>query len=268
MATILAIYAHPDDEAFSIGGTLARYAKEGHTVKLICATKGERGKITDPEIKADTNISALREQELKDCCIILGIEPPIFLGYHDSGRLEPSQSNPKALLNVSELEIEKVLLKHLVRIKPDIIISFDPHGIYGHIDHIKINHAATAAFWSVGGVTKSPPKYLFYSIMPTQNLQALQRIRENSPLSELEPHIYGLAENSFAAVIDVSDYLQVKMRAIRAHRSQVGPNSSFANIDALEWQEMLIKEVFTLGGLRGSFPMMPVSDLIVKNLPL
>ena len=265
MATILAIYAHPDDEAFSTGGTLTHYAKEGHTVKLICATKGERGKITDPEIETGIDVAALREQELRDCCRILGIGEPIFLDYHDSGRLEPSQNNPKALLNVSELEIEKALLKHLVEIKPDIIISFDPHGIYGHIDHIKINRAATAAFWSVGGLTKSPPKYLFYSIMPTPNLQALQKIRENSPLSKLEPHIYGLAENSFAAVIDVSDYLQVKMSAIRAHRSQVGPNSSFANIDAPEWQEMLIKEAFTLGGLRGSFPMMPVNDLIVKR---
>ncbi len=262
MATILAVYAHPDDEVFGTGGTLVRYAKEGHTVKLICATKGERGKITDPEINADADVATLREQELKDCCRILGIDTPIFLGYHDSGRLEPSENNSRALLNINELEIEKVLLKHIAEIKPNVIISFDPHGIYGHIDHIKIHRAVTAAFWSAGGITGPIPKRLFYSVMPTQNLQALQKIRKNSPLSNLDPTIYGATENSFAAVIDVSDYLLIKMKAISAHRSQVGPNSTFANIDAPEWQEMLIKEAFTLGGLRGSFPTMPVNDLL------
>ncbi len=262
MATILAIYAHPDDEAFSTGGTLARYAKEGHTVKLICATKGERGKITDPKINADSDMATLREQELKDCCRILGIEPPIFLGYHDSGRLKPSEDDARALLNISELEIEKVLLKHFTEIKPDIIISFDPHGIYGHIDHIKMHRGATAAFWSAGTIIKSPPKRLFYNVMTTQNLLSLQKIRKVSPLSKLDPAIYGIAEKSLAAIIDVSDYLQIKMKAISAHRSQVGPSSSFADIDKPEWQAILIKETFTLGGLRGSFPMMPVSNLI------
>lgn len=262
MATILAIYAHPDDEAFSVGGTLTRYAKEGHTIKLICATKGEKGKITDPEIDPNADIASLREQELKNCCEILGIHAPIFLGYHDSGRLELAHSNSLALLNIEELELEKVLLKHLVEINPEIIISFDPHGIYGHIDHIKIHQAATAAFWSAGGIMKAPPKRLFYNVMPTPNLRALQAIRQNSPLSKLEPDIYGVAANSFAAVIDVSNYIKIKMKAIYAHRSQVGPSSSFANISTPEWQEMLTKEAFTLGGLRGSYPPMPNNDLL------
>ena len=151
MSTLLAILAHPDDEAFGLGGTLAKYAALGHQVYLICATKGESGKITDPNIDPNTDKGQLREQELKDSCKALGIHEPIFLGYLDSGRFERTRHDDKqALMNVDELEIEQKILEHLAVLQPDIIITFDPHGIYGHIDHIKMHRAASAAFWSAG----------------------------------------------------------------------------------------------------------------------
>ena len=264
--TLLAILAHPDDEAFGLGGTLAHYAAEGVNVHLICATKGEAGKITSPDIPQDADRAQLREGELKNACIALGIRPPIFLGYEDSGRYERTQTdNPKALLNVDEMELESSLHPHIARLTPDIILTFDPHGIYGHIDHIKMHRAATAAFWSAGKVTATPPKRLFYSAIATERMKTMQANRPDSPLSNLDAEVYGVQEESFAYIRDVSAYKDQKKAAIEAHASQTGPTSSFSGMNDEQekqvWDEMFARETLTLGGLRGSFPAMPVDDL-------
>lgn len=267
MSTLLAILAHPDDEAFGLGGTLAHYAALGHKVYLICATRGESGKITDPSIDPNTDRGKLREQELKDSCKALGIQAPIFLDYLDSGRFERTRHEDKrALINVDDLLIEHKILEQLALLQPEVIISFDPHGIYGHIDHIKMHRAATAAFWSAGKVMKHPPRRLFYTAMSASRMKQMQLLRENSPLSRLDTDIYGVTDDSFAVVINIQSYLQQKQAAIAAHRSQVGPQSSFAALNEGEakkfWQEMMAVETFTLGGLRGSFPAMPSQDLL------
>jgi N-acetyl-1-D-myo-inositol-2-amino-2-deoxy-alpha-D-glucopyranoside deacetylase len=264
--TLLVVLAHPDDEAFGTGGTLAHYAAKGINVHLICATKGESGKVTDPALGKVADVGKLREQELKDSCRALGIHVPIFLGYLDSGRFERTQhNNTQALMNVADLEIEQKILDHMERLQPDVMLTFDPHGIYGHIDHIKIHRAATAAFWSAGKVMKHPPKRLFYTAMSSLRMKQMQQMREGSPLGKLDADLYGVSEDSFAAVLNVENYVSQKQAAIASHRSQVGPASSFAGLNEGEakkmWEEFIVKETFTLGGLRGSFPDMPVDDL-------
>jgi N-acetyl-1-D-myo-inositol-2-amino-2-deoxy-alpha-D-glucopyranoside deacetylase len=271
--TLLVVLAHPDDEAFGTGGTLARYAANGVNVHLICATKGESGKITDPTIDPTIDKGLLREAELRASCKALGIHEPIFLGYLDSGRFERTQhNNAQALMNVDDLEIEQKILGHMEVLRPDVMLTFDPHGIYGHIDHIKIHRAATAAFWSAGKVMKEPPKRLFYSAMSSVRMKQLQQIRETSPMSKLDADIYGVSEDSFAAILWVENYVAQKQAAIAAHRSQVGPASSFAGLSEGEakkmWEEFIVKETFTLGGLRGSFPQPPVNDLFAGLEPL
>ena len=262
---LLAIFAHPDDESFGSGGTLAYHAAAGADVHLICATKGESGKITDPNIDPTTDKAALRENELKQACEALGIHPPIFLGYQDSGRHERTQhGNAKALMNVDIFELEQTLLKHIQALNPQVILTFDPHGIYGHIDHIQIHRAATAAFWSAAKVTAAPPKRLFYSAMASERMKRMQALRPNSPLSDLDADIYGVDEAAFAVVKDISAYKEKKQAAIESHRSQVGPQSSFRGqtdeAQDIFWQEMFSKETFTLGGLRGNLPNLPLND--------
>ena len=266
--TLLAIFAHPDDEAFGTGGALTRYAAEGHNVKLICATRGESGKITDPEIDAASDVAELREGELRRACEVMGLDAPIFLDFHDSGRQERTRyDDPKALMNVDEAELEGALLPHIGEIAPDVMLTFDPHGIYGHVDHIKMHRAATAAFWSAGKVMNPAPKRLFYSVMAAERMRQMQAMRQDSPLSKLDPELYGVSDDSFAAILDVSRYREQKEGAVRAHRSQVGPTSSFSGMSEEReqdvWEAMFTKETFTLGGLRGSFPEMPVDDLFV-----
>lgn len=261
--TLLAIYAHPDDEAFGTGGTLARYAASGVDVRLICATRGESGKITDPAIDPNSELAILREGELREACGHLGIGEPIFLDYHDSGRYERTRhDDPRALMNVDEFELESALLPWIERLKPRVLLTFDPHGGYGHVDHIRIQRAATAAFWSSGNVVSPAPRRLYYNAMPLERMRRLQAARRNGPLDGLDPARYAVSEESFAAVLDVSAYMDAKERAIRAHRSQVGPRSSFAARDGEEgWRAFMERETFTLGGLRGGFPEPPVDDL-------
>jgi N-acetyl-1-D-myo-inositol-2-amino-2-deoxy-alpha-D-glucopyranoside deacetylase len=271
--TLLVVLAHPDDEAFGTGGTLAHYASQGFNVHLICATKGESGKITDPTIDPTIDKGLLREAELRASCQALGIHEPIFLGYLDSGRFERIRhGDGQALMNVDELEVEQKILGHMEVLQPDVMLTFDPHGIYGHIDHIKIHRAATAAFWSAGKVMKEPPKRLFYSVMSSARMKQMQQMRETSPLGKLDADIYGVSEDSFAAVLHVEKYVAQKQAAIAAHRSQVGPASSFAGLSEGEakkmWEEFIVKETFTLGGLRGSFPQPPINDLFAGLEPL
>ena len=264
--TLVAIFAHPDDEAFGCGGTLARYADEGASVHLVCATRGEGGKITDPDIDPDSDVAELRESELRDACAALGIAEPVFLDFHDSGRAERTRhDDPKALMNVSEIDLEAAIRPHVCDLRPDVLLTFDPHGIYGHIDHLKIHRATAGLFASLSWGAAGGPKRMFMTCMPAARMRQMQAVRENSPLSDLDPNVYGVPEQAIAATIDVSRYRNHKERAVAAHRSQVGPRSSFAGMrdgPAAEfWEEMYRREMFTLGGLRGSFPEMPVDDL-------
>ena len=265
--TFLAIFAHPDDEAFGSGGTLARYAEAGVDVHLLCATRGESGKITDPDIDPGTDVGPLREGELRSACAALGVQPPEFLGYHDSGRQERVRADdPKALMNVDELDLERALVPHIARLRPDVVLTFDPHGVYGHIDHIRIHRAATAAFWSAGGFAERAPRRLYYSVLGIEAMRRIQAARRRSALADLEPSLYGVSDDSFAAVLDVSPWVERKERAIASHRSQVGPASTFAagrDGDDSAWRAMMRRETFTLGGLRGGFPAdAPVDDLL------
>jgi len=145
--TLLAVLAHPDDETFGMGGTLALYARRGVRVHLICATRGEVGEV-DPEYKETIKSAAcLRTQELRCAAEKLGIDQLHFLNYRDSGMPgSEAQEHPKAL---AAQPVEKVAreVAHLIRqIKPDVVLTFDPIGGYRHPDHIAIHQATVEAF--------------------------------------------------------------------------------------------------------------------------
>lgn len=145
--TLLAVLAHPDDESFGMGGTLALYAQRGVKVHLVCATRGEEGEI-DPEYKEKIKSAAcLRTQELRCAAEVLGIRQLHFMNYRDSGMTgSPANHHPKAL---AAQPLEKLVgeVAHFIRdIKPDVVITFDPIGGYRHPDHIAIQKATVAGF--------------------------------------------------------------------------------------------------------------------------
>ena len=132
---LLAVLAHPDDESFGIGSTLAKYASEGVETYLLCATRGERGRYGEAEESPGMDIvGKAREEELYNAANILGIMEVNFLDYVD-GDLDKAPHKQA---------IDKIA-GHIRRIKPDVIITFDSEGAYGHPDHIAISQFTTAA---------------------------------------------------------------------------------------------------------------------------
>jgi LmbE family N-acetylglucosaminyl deacetylase len=145
--TLLAILAHPDDESFGMGGTLALYAERGVAVHLICATRGEVGEVV-PEYLGDyPSVAELREAELRCAASHLGLTAVHFLDYRDSGMPgSPDNQHPQALV-AAPLEEVAAKVAHAIReLKPQVVVTFDPIGGYHHPDHIHIHHATVKAF--------------------------------------------------------------------------------------------------------------------------
>ena len=237
--TLLAVLAHPDDETFGMGGTLALYARRGVKVHLICATRGEVGEVS-PEYKETIKSAAcLRTQELRCAADTLGIDQLHFLNYRDSGMPgSEAQDHPKAL---TAQPVEKVAeeVAHLIRqIKPDVVLTFDPIGGYRHPDHIAIHQATVEAFDLAANESFDDPEDLapFRSerlYFHTINRTFLNIVVWVLRLIGQDPHSYGknndidlvaLTDVDFPthAKIDYRPVKDVREEASRCHASQGG----------------------------------------------
>lgn len=258
--TLLAVFAHPDDEAFSVGGTLTHYARRGVRVVLACATRGEAGKITVPGMTVD-DLGAQREQELREACRALEIPEPVFLDYHDSGRYERTRhDDPLALMNVNPLDVEVKLRALIEDVRPQVMVTFDPHGGYGHVDHLQIQRAATGAFFSTGHLPGGGPQRLYYTALSTEAARGLSRMGQ-----DLDPLVYGVSEGTVAVQMDVTPYAANKRAALAAHGTQTGAESVMGKMSAEEREamerQMLGREGFSVAGTRTAIPTYPLRGL-------
>jgi N-acetyl-1-D-myo-inositol-2-amino-2-deoxy-alpha-D-glucopyranoside deacetylase len=193
---LLAVLAHPDDETFGVGGTLALYAKKGVDVYLICATKGEAGIVDKKYLEGFSSIAELRESELRCAVNKLGLHDVIFLGYRDSGMPGSSDNrNPMALINADISELVKKINHHIQNLKPQVVLTFDEIGGYMHPDHICIHHATRNAFYNVLNPTvKSKwslnyqPQKLYYYTISKKVMRILVRVM---PIFGKDPTRYG-----------------------------------------------------------------------------
>jgi N-acetyl-1-D-myo-inositol-2-amino-2-deoxy-alpha-D-glucopyranoside deacetylase/mycothiol S-conjugate amidase len=166
--------AHPDDETFGIGGTLAHYAAAGTKVYYACATRGEVGS-ADPEgMQGYATLGDKRWNEMKCAAQILGIADIIYLGYRDSG-MPGSEDNKhqEALVTAPPGQVAFRIVKVIRELKPEVVITFDPIGGYRHPDHIAIHNATVKAFHAAGDPKQYPeagpvfqPKKLYFSVFP------------------------------------------------------------------------------------------------------
>ncbi|MFC3885510.1 PIG-L family deacetylase [Bacillus songklensis] len=194
MATMLAVFAHPDDETFICGGTLAKYAYEGHRVVLVCATKGEMGRrMGIPPAATRESLPVIREQELKKACEALRINDLRFLGIRDK------------LLEIQPFDkLTQSVLDHMIDVKPAAVITFH-ETLGGHPDHCTIGLATTTAFQMYQERTEDYAKAkLFYVCWP----EAAQHARQ-----------YGLLPEQITK-IEVKPYNSYKLQAFRAHKTQ------------------------------------------------
>jgi LmbE family N-acetylglucosaminyl deacetylase len=145
--SLMAVLAHPDDETFGMGGTLAKYADEGMDVFLVCATRGEVGEMDEEFLQGFNSPAERREYELRCAAKNLGIKEVIFLNYRDSGMAGSDHNHhPDSLFSANLDKVTEEVVQIIRRIQPDVVITFDPIGGYRHPDHIKIHEATVKAF--------------------------------------------------------------------------------------------------------------------------
>lgn len=146
-ATILAVLAHPDDESFGMGGTLALYAQGGVAVHLVCGTRGEAGEVDEKFMHGFRSIAERREAELRCAAKKLGLVGVDFLEYRDSGMPgSPDNQHPQALIAAPPEEVSAKITYYIRKYKPQVVLTFDPIGGYKHPDHIRIHNATVRAF--------------------------------------------------------------------------------------------------------------------------
>ncbi|MEM7348765.1 MAG: PIG-L family deacetylase [Chloroflexota bacterium] len=259
LKTIAAFFAHPDDEAFTCGGTLASFAAQGVEVSLVCATRGEVGEISDSALATPETLGEVREQELVCACNTLGINPPIFLNYRDSGMAgTPENKHPDAFMNISAAEVIRRLVRQIRHLKPQVVITFDPTGGYGHPDHIAIHHHTVAAFEAAGDPDLYPDQgeawqadRLYYIAFPDSFFESIyQKLVEiGEDVSEMERFRDGRAGipiDDISLIQDVADYVQIKWDAFYCHKTQINPHSPFRKVPDDFMKQLVAKEYFIL----------------------
>lgn len=233
--TILAIFAHPDDESLACGGTLARVADAGARVVLICATRGESGSTCDPALVPDGDLGRVRVQELRAAADALGITD-LIVCRHPDGSLRWA--------DVPELHAEIVMA--LRRFRPDAVITFGEDGLYWHFDHIGVHERTYTALQSLG--PDAPP--LYYVTMPKGAIRAMvdeARAKGGAPDASfwgIEPDAFGDAAQPCTFVVDVRAWAGRKLAALRCHRSQMGARNPIAWVDEDDVRRWLGTEHF------------------------
>src|SRR5512140_2613555 len=227
--TILAVLAHPDDESFGLGGTLALYAQKGYDTYYVCATRGEAGAVDPEHLNGFKDTAELRTAELMRAAKHLGLKGVFFLGYRDSG-MPGSEDNkhPDAQINHSIDEVAGRIVKYIRELKPDIVLTFDPIGGYRHPDHIHSHQATVLAFEKAADASFHPeagapfqPGKLYFHTFPHGLLKLAVKLM---PLFGQNPRKFGrngdidmqsIAEVTFPihAKVDITSVQKIKAAA-------------------------------------------------------
>jgi LmbE family N-acetylglucosaminyl deacetylase len=239
----MAVHAHPDDEGIQTGGVLALAAQRGIKTVLVTCTNGEMGDSPDglkPESAGhdSASTSELRLRELRKACAALSIGDLELLGYRDSGMKGWSQNDDPTSFWRTPLEAAvKRVAELMERHRPEVLITYDADGLYGHPDHIQAHRAAMGAAEQTG-----IPQKIYEIAFPRSMVEAwaeLQRQAGEEPPPQQEGEMpFGTPDELITTTIDVSSAWEAKKASIYAHESQM------ANFDFLKLDEGILKEAF------------------------
>jgi LmbE family N-acetylglucosaminyl deacetylase len=195
---LLAVFAHPDDESFRCGGTLALLARCGMRVHVLTATRGQAGSRGDPPLCLPEELGAVREQELRCACAALGINSPRLLHYHDS-----------TLSTVNEDEAAGQLVAAVRELRPQVLLTWPPHGLSGHPDHVAVSRWTALAFERMPASGLDGPVALYHLAVPRSVARALGLA-----------NLHAVPDEEIALAVDVTAVWQQKVAAIRCHHTQ------------------------------------------------
>lgn len=241
MRKLLAIFAHPDDEAFGPAGTLAYYAMEGVEIHLLCATRGEAGqwhqKVKNEEeirIEETVKLEHVREKELLKSAEALGIKKVEFLDFIDG-----------MLCNAIYHKLADKIIKKINTFKPQIVLTVERRGVSGHLDHIAISMITTYSYLK----TKEPKK-LYYHCLPAE-------MRDKMMDDYFVYFPEGYSRKEITTKIDYSCCWEEKVKSMKAHQSQIKDVKNLLN----RFQKWPKVDHFILQYHRGVKVSLPETDL-------
>lgn len=235
---MLVVLAHPDDESFGMGGTLARYAAEGVEVHVAIATDGAVGSVAEGYEAAREKLVEVRAQELEAAAAILGFTLH-RLGYRDSGmRGDPGNDHPEAFINSNDHQAIGRVVRLIREVRPEVVVTHDETGGYFHPDHIRCWQIVTPAFHQAGDPTCYPelglppfqPQRLYYTAFPNTWVKLfvwIMRLRGHDPRrmgrnKDIDFTRLGIPRRRLHAHIRFAPYWDKRAAASSAHASQGG----------------------------------------------
>jgi N-acetyl-1-D-myo-inositol-2-amino-2-deoxy-alpha-D-glucopyranoside deacetylase len=284
---MLLVHAHPDDETIGTGATMAKYAAAGDRVTLVTCTLGEEGEILVPELQhlaadRDDELGPYREGELAAAMAVLGVADHRFLGgpgrWRDSGMMGlASNDNPACFWRADIDEAVGALVAVMREVRPQVVISYNDVGGYGHPDHIQAHRITVAAFDASGDPGRYPaagepwiPVKLYETAIPISVLRAgydaLKELGEAAPFGITDPDqlSFGIPDNEVTTVIDAREQLNAKVAAMRAHRTQISVDGPFFALSNNIGQSAFGVEYFRL--TRGVAPSGGQESDLFENL--
>ena len=243
LVTLLAVRPHPDDESTSTGGMLAYYSARNVRTGVVICTGGEEGEIQDPELDpvADRpRLRELREREVRDACAILGVAELRMLGYRDSGMQDtPANQHPAAFMNAERVEATGNLVRIIRELRPSVIVTEPPGGMYPHPDHIMCYEISVDAFQAAGDAQAFPEAGPPWRVAKLYGIAQIDDGVWESLVPEFtaagfdmtwleqQPSSSGVPGPETATVaLDVRPYSENQRQALLAHRTQI-PQESF-----------------------------------------
>ncbi len=250
---VLFVHAHPDDEVLGTGATMAAYAvaPDSH-VTLVTCTLGEMGEVLVPaliNLRSDKGdqLGGYRVAELDAACRILGVDDHRFLGgtarWRDSGMMgTPANDDPRCLWQADLDEAAAALVGVVREIRPQVLVTYDENGAYGHPDHIRAHDVTALAFDRAADPTFAPgtgepwqPDKLYHTALPKSMIQAgIDYFREAGRSTEFFDGIQsvddapmGVPDDQVTTQVDASDHFSAKVEALRAHATQVAVDGFF-----------------------------------------
>ena len=244
---MLLLLAHPDDETFGPGGTIAKYASEGVDVYLTTATKGQAGMVGDPPVTDREHLGEVRAAELLCAAGVLGIRKVTFLGFED-GQLVHTPL---------ELILEKAV-EQIRWIRPHVIIGFGPDGVSRHPDHMVMSRVALEAFEASSDPSRFP-HHLENGIAPWAPYKLYQFEIAQEILALWNVPLAGVPGERITTVVDTSAYVEKKVEAFGCHRTQTKDSQRILSREG--YREFARRETYVLAKSRLRRAEIPESDL-------
>ena len=260
--TLLCVHPHPDDESIACGGVLARTAASDARAVVVTCTGGEEGENLAGIDLGDDDLVSHRRRELADALDALGVTDHHLLGFRDSGMVEtPGNAHPDSF-HRADLEVASLRLAAIIRAEqPDVVVSDDANGTYGHPDHIKA-HRVTVRAVELAAAPSAPldrdpwqvAKRYVHTLGRRRLLAAHQAWMDaglvspfgEGPIESEQQVPFGAPDELITTEIDVTEFLEHKRAALAAHRSQIGSDSFFLNTPSELMADLFGVEQFIL----------------------